>query len=564
MADFFLSYAHSDAEFATAVKNGLSELGYTVDIGSEISEGSAWEEYIAELVRGAEYFIPIISQKYCDSFAANELILAEQRGKNIIPIMLGDIGGLRPNIVSIITSSRSGFVARMGLDDVPGLVTDINFKIGYDLKRNHAYELISEYSKSKNHDKRAVVISEQLKRLQEKYKYETHADTKRVLRYEAFRLLELIGDYFAGYDEGSRELARTVLDGASCGGRIISDISQDDGIYDVCVMLRTAYLKWQITSNGADTISHGDVIEVDKAPYIEEQEPFAQAYKRYRANAAGDTENKDLKFILETASFIFGEESAPSRVEIKPEHKKGFMSDTDKIYHSIASFMREGNNLFNLLSEQNMEGDFLKCLLTSYERLRNYCDVVGADEVSSECIERIAEIKAKLAAKPESTASDGIAEEGIKSLLGINTAHSGKYDVFISFKNEDYDLASTVYKYCRENLVEPFWSKVSLPELSKSDYESAIDNALDNSKHFVIVLSKIEYMETSWVKREMDLFSSEILENRKPDSNFVFLVTDDLYEYIIGDNKKCLPLKYRKWQIIKMSEMRQSLLQYIK
>lgn len=50
---------------------------------------------------------------------------------------------------------------------------------------------------------------------------------------------------------------------------------------------------------------------------------------------------------------------------------------------------------------------------------------------------------------------------------------------------------------------------------------------------------------------------------KAPHSNFVFLVTDSLYNTIIRNNKKDLPIEYRGYQIIKMSEYDTMLLQYI-
>lgn len=72
-------------------------------------------------------------------------------------------------------------------------------------------------------------------------------------------------------------------------------------------------------------------------------------------------------------------------------------------------------------------------------------------------------------------------------------------------------------------------------------------------------------MEDSWAEKEMRIFHREKNENRKPkDSNFVFVVTDDLYGEIIKSNKMLIPIEYRGYQIIKMSEYKTTLLQYVK
>ena len=112
-------------------------------------------------------------------------------------------------------------------------------------------------------------------------------------------------------------------------------------------------------------------------------------------------------------------------------------------------------------------------------------------------------------------------------------------------------------------MIEAFWSKVSLPEMSKSDYGDAIDSALDSSKHFVLVLSDLNYLESDWIKYEMSTFADEIREGRKEGANFVILATDKVYRELIQSNKKVLPIKYRWCQILKLSEFEETLLSYL-
>ena len=225
--------------------------------------------------------------------------------------------------------------------------------------------------------------------------------------------------------------------------------------------------------------------------------------------------------------------------------------------------MQEGNQLFDLLQKRGAAGDFLKCLLTSYERLKAYCQIVGATDVAAQCVDRIVEIRGQLD-KPGSDETGGEkAEKGIKSLLGLTLRESGNYDVFISFKSEDSDLAEKVYQLCQRHMKVPFWSKRTLPELSKSEYEDAIYDALRKSKHFVVVLSKLEYLQANWIMREMKAFDRAITEGRKPGGNFVFVATDEVYSQIIRSNKMCLDERYCGYQILKMSEYEDTLLQYI-
>ena len=235
----------------------------------------------------------------------------------------------------------------------------------------------------------------------------------------------------------------------------------------------------------------------------------------------------------------------------------------DELLVSIARFIQDGNKLFDILQKNGIAGDFSECLRESYERLKNYCVVVGADDIAAECAERIVEIRNDATKQQEGTTENEKVEKGIKSLLGFTLEDSGKYDVFISFKNEDSDLAEKIYEYCHKRIKQPFWSKKSLPRLSKSEYSKAIDMALENSKHFVVVLSDLKYFDAEWIKYEMDVFNNEIKEGRKKNSNFVIVATDDVYNQIIQSNKTVLDIAYRRYQIIKMSEYEETLAQYI-
>ena len=78
-----------------------------------------------------------------------------------------------------------------------------------------------------------------------------------------------------------------------------------------------------------------------------------------------------------------------------------------------------------------------------------------------------------------------------------------------------------------------------------------------------MVLSNIEYLKANWVKKEMQVFDRAITEGRKKDANFVFVVTDDVYDQIISSNKMCLDERYCGYQIIKLSEYESVLDKYI-
>jgi hypothetical protein len=185
---------------------------------------------------------------------------------------------------------------------------------------------------------------------------------------------------------------------------------------------------------------------------------------------------------------------------VPKQRQDDVLSENDDILLSVAKFMQEGNKLFDVLQSRGIVGDFLNCLLTSYERLKNYCEVVGAKNVAADCVDRIVEIRNAIEHSACEEVPDEKVENGIKSLLGFTIKGSGNYDAFISFKSEDSDLAERIYNYCQQHLKVPFWSKRTLPQLSKSEYEDAIYDAIRKSKHFVVVLSNSKLRKRKYIK----------------------------------------------------------------
>ncbi|OQB87178.1 MAG: hypothetical protein BWX88_00589 [Planctomycetes bacterium ADurb.Bin126] len=87
--------------------------------------------------------------------------------------------------------------------------------------------------------------------------------------------------------------------------------------------------------------------------------------------------------------------------------------------------------------------------------------------------------------------------------------------VFISAKSEDYSYAEHVYNFLTQHGVSVFFSKVSLPNLRGSDYRKAIDKALDQTQHMIVVASSEENADASWVEAEWGFFINEKRSGRK-------------------------------------------------
>ena len=81
--------------------------------------------------------------------------------------------------------------------------------------------------------------------------------------------------------------------------------------------------------------------------------------------------------------------------------------------------------------------------------------------------------------------------------------------VFISANSRDYAYAEYVYKFLKNSGVDAFFCRRSLTEAGKSQFKDTIDQALDASRHLVLVTSSAENTRSSWVKYEINLFTGE-------------------------------------------------------
>ena len=115
-------------------------------------------------------------------------------------------------------------------------------------------------------------------------------------------------------------------------------------------------------------------------------------------------------------------------------------------------------------------------------------------------------------------------------------------DVFISFKSADIALAEALYHFLISKGLSVFLSSESLPQLGSSDYRKAIDKALDECKHMIVVSSKVEYLNSSWVEAEWGFYIGEKRAGRKT-GNILTVITNDI---AIKD----LPASLRYYQVI--------------
>ena len=85
-----------------------------------------------------------------------------------------------------------------------------------------------------------------------------------------------------------------------------------------------------------------------------------------------------------------------------------------------------------------------------------------------------------------------------------------KYDVFISYKSEDYKIAANLNRYLTKHGLSVFFSQVSLSERGESEYSNIIDEALEASSHMIVIATKLEYLTRGWVHYEWTSFANDL------------------------------------------------------
>ena len=144
-----------------------------------------------------------------------------------------------------------------------------------------------------------------------------------------------------------------------------------------------------------------------------------------------------------------------------------------------------------------------------------------------------------------------------RKLVDEGESSQRKIRVFISSKSTDYPHARQVYEYLTKNGIPAFFSEVTLRESGKATFAVGIFEALEQTKHLVLVTSDSDLANTPWVQAEWMTFINEINAGRKPDGNVVTVT--------IGDVRvENLPLPLRKFEAVPLNlEGLEKLLHYV-
>jgi len=236
---------------------------------------------------------------------------------------------------------------------------------------------------------------------------------------------------------------------------------------------------------------------------------------------------------------------------------------TDDIYQKIAAYIRSSVELFDALGQQAASEGFGECLKESYERLTNYCRIIGDREMEKMCVDWLHEFQQHSRRYQPSETEDARRNiKCIKAFLGKTLPDSQLYDVFISHKAADLELAHQIYSHLKSKGKEVFLDRISLPQLGDAEYRNSILSAIDNSSHLVLVCSNLEYLRAKWISEEYNLFCDELREGRK-NGNIIMVFTEDVCRQVFASNKKMLPIQLRAFEIISFEEFRNTLDQFI-
>lgn len=575
--EVLILYSHNDKYRVGELINNLNEMGVTVKtVDSMLMPGEAWADTVASCIQKERNIVFFISERSLNSETLRQEILyaidcAKNRDKLVIPIVEWENLLKKDQSLKVLLDNRQvifpddGLHSRSDQRDIAGRIYEIIAASG---TKELLYDKIAGFSKIHYYPGIITHLCDLAMILCEEITKEHREFVRRDLYKEVLRCMEQLERCNErDYSGDARGRAHKRLGTLKKVEEIFhhKDFLKLD-LFIISLALRLNYLDSEIRTDCVDVITYGDV-----RPKLEDNTIRQTLYlKLYNsqivAENISDTNHgmypeDEISIILHTKDYLLSENrEGKAHKEIVTRD----ITDQEQQLFAIAEHMRQCNKLFELLSDKKPPSDYLKCLKTSYERLRKYSEVVGCLEICADCIERIAEINQQMASFCDLAVQDEVVTSGIKAFLGFTLPGKDHFDVFLSYKHEDVDIARSMYHYLRSNILFPFFDAISLPELSDSEYEDAIMNAIDHSKHFVIILSKLEYLESYWVQLEMKTFRHEMVEGRKENANFLMVVTDDVFKEISSSNKRCLPIQYRSCEIMRVDEYREKIIPYLR
>lgn len=128
------------------------------------------------------------------------------------------------------------------------------------------------------------------------------------------------------------------------------------------------------------------------------------------------------------------------------------------------------------------------------------------------------------------------------------------YDVFISCKSKDYRYAEEIYDYLKNHGINVFLASRELRRLGESEYRRAISKALREAYHLIVFASNPEFIESTWVEYEWDMFVNAKLKGKKQ-GNILTILKD-----VSTDS---IPMDLWKYESFKFEDYKENLIKYV-
>ena len=533
--DVFLSYAHKDIDIVKTIRKQLIDSGLDVVDDSDMPFGVDVAEYNKKAIASSKIIVPIITNNTIESdFAEKEieaaLNIAEESATVVIPLFLEHGLDYRDScaISQLSVMPGPGFDTDVSPEEVgKGLAERIQFLFSglkylewYSEQVNN-YLFVKEFKHALEIQKKHLELCIDLSNAsQGKYA------SMEVIFCSKIKLTSILID-MKNWSDALNETIDAIQ---------MLDDDSSQGVYNT--------LKDQFA-----ICCVGCAYDEDKVQSIINEYINIYRYDEAYLGRIMHYFNYDLcKELMEEFKYRNRRKESTAIQEDTP---------TDGEIVKIAQYGEAAMEVFSGLINAELTEQIRGNLIEGYQRVLNYCMQLGlSEDISAECIRKIAELKETNTIKTKGSSKIAGA---LKVYLGQAAPGSGNYDVFVSFKSVDEALARKIYDFLKQNGKEVFFSRESLPQLGQSEYEDAIYEALEHSKHFVLVGSNPEYFKTDWVSREWKYYNNKNRESEKPGNLIIILPS----EYV--DEKDMLPPQLRyNVEKVRMVEFKERLLSYLR
>jgi len=127
------------------------------------------------------------------------------------------------------------------------------------------------------------------------------------------------------------------------------------------------------------------------------------------------------------------------------------------------------------------------------------------------------------------------------------------FDVFISCKSQDYELAHELYDFLTHNGFKPFLADSSIKEVGIDQYTALIGEVINVCQNMVVFATDIRYLETPYVAAEWHTFINDINTGHKPNAKIVSILSPDINPHYLPSwlrDKQCLTIENYKEDLI--------------